>query len=1137
MIRVFNPTDRDFTSNGDAVIVPIKARVKNNVNGEFTLELTAESRFYDYLTQGNIIIAPTPQGEQAFRINNQVQRKGDRITVKARHVFYDCENLVIADSYAVDLTCEQALNHFNAATDSISPFKMHSDVTGLNTFRCVRKSLGEAIGTVIERWGGYLVRNNWDISVNKSIGRDLGVTIRYAKNLNELTASYDFSGVATKILPVGKDGILLPELYVYSTVQYSTPYTKAVTISQDINEDDYTTEEEYQAAVIADLRAQAQTLVNKTCYPVITYSLKGKPEKVQDIGDVIQVIDERIGVNITTQVIGYEWDIITESYANLTFGNFGNTLSGLMAKVNSNTKGIVQESVGEVKTEVKNSIDKIYDLLQGSYVVYRGYDILLLDTIPIGAATHVIKFSKDGILVSNNGVNGTFTKVYDITTQRLSVPSISLNGADLGTTLNSKLEATDLVAGQNITITRNGRKQIISAASGSLKYFKETNKSLYGVQDLSTPRFVCDPDYYFDYAVTEHLGQVSDPKIPIRKANDIPCIACSSDFLLPGKTIPFDANTVGWLYGGGIIWVSPDPEGTRYIVSDTDGTDVFEGGYFYGNNHVPNDARLSNYAYQFTYADTTWYASCYAYNSGMNFTALVNDGHIIRNDWQSMGEDTFAKAVARLMNGVNIAVNKTAYSGLSRTTDLALFIGGTDANGTDAPIKFYGDGSYEGIAEDKQDKLTAGANIHIAQDGTISATDTTYSAFVGTDGQTAGSAGLVPAPTVNDANKYLKGDGTWAAGGGGGSSVIANPSGTPTETLQTVEIDGTIYEIEGGASGGGGISSEIIEIATGDGTTSRTFTFSQTPKRIAISWYEGDGVSDWASSYTFTWGDHRAYGFGGNSNSATSGQYPKVASITYGQNGKSFTITAPNAGSACNSSGANDHGYLWADYGNGGAGGIESLADYTWTEILSTNGASGALPSNYNKLLFMAYYAGTVQVYKVIDVAEMKKAMTETSATKYSMSWAWNDNHGNYDTSYFYYDGTNVSIASGYSGVGCKLFAANVNSSGSNVRYSTDEQVAGEWIDGRPIYMKCFQLSNYQLARSAWTIINDVEVPNIDDVIEITVSGYDNANNQYPALGGLLSMRFNGNKLQYYLNVDYPIYVKTIILRYTKTTD
>jgi len=105
-----------------------------------------------------------------------------------------------------------------------------------------------------------------------------------------------------------------------------------------------------------------------------------------------------------------------------------------------------------------------------------------------------------------------------------------------------------------------------------------------------------------------------------------------------------------------------------------------------------------------------------------------------------------------------------------------------------------------------------------------------------------------------------------------------------------------------------------------------------------------------------------------------------------------------------------------------------------------------------------------------------------------------------------------------------------------NVHYSTDEQVIGTWIDGRPIYMKCFQLSNYQLVRSAWTIIDDVEVPNIDDVVEITVSGYD-TDNQYPALGGLLSIRFNGDKLQYFLNIDFPIYVKTIILRYTKTTD
>lgn len=60
-----------------------------------------------------------------------------------------------------------------------------------------------------------------------------------------------------------------------------------------------------------------------------------------------------------------------------------------------------------------------------------------------------------------------------------------------------------------------------------------------------------------------------------------------------------------------------------------------------------------------------------------------------------------------------------------------------------------------------QDKLTAGTNITITGT-TISATDTTYSAFVGATSSVAGSAGLVPAPTTSDPDKYLKGDGSWS---------------------------------------------------------------------------------------------------------------------------------------------------------------------------------------------------------------------------------------------------------------------------------------------------------------------------------------------------------------------------------------
>lgn len=47
-----------------------------------------------------------------------------------------------------------------------------------------------------------------------------------------------------------------------------------------------------------------------------------------------------------------------------------------------------------------------------------------------------------------------------------------------------------------------------------------------------------------------------------------------------------------------------------------------------------------------------------------------------------------------------------------------------------------------------------------------------YMDFVGTDGTTAGTAGLVPAPATTDAGKFLKADGTWDSAGGNSSPAI-----------------------------------------------------------------------------------------------------------------------------------------------------------------------------------------------------------------------------------------------------------------------------------------------------------------------------------------------------------------------------
>lgn len=78
---------------------------------------------------------------------------------------------------------------------------------------------------------------------------------------------------------------------------------------------------------------------------------------------------------------------------------------------------------------------------------------------------------------------------------------------------------------------------------------------------------------------------------------------------------------------------------------------------------------------------------------------------------------------------------------------------------------------------------TAGTNVSISDANVISATDTTYNNFVGTDGSTAGSAGLVPAPATTDSGKFLKADGTWATAGGSGPTVVQTTGNSTTDVM------------------------------------------------------------------------------------------------------------------------------------------------------------------------------------------------------------------------------------------------------------------------------------------------------------------------------------------------------------------
>lgn len=96
--------------------------------------------------------------------------------------------------------------------------------------------------------------------------------------------------------------------------------------------------------------------------------------------------------------------------------------------------------------------------------------------------------------------------------------------------------------------------------------------------------------------------------------------------------------------------------------------------------------------------------------------------------------------------------------------------------GENDPLEY----TWEPIAGDVPEYV-AGDNVTITDESgsmVISATDTTYSNFTGTDGAAAGTSGLVPAPATTDAGKFLKADGTWeTVQAGGGATIFYKDSG------------------------------------------------------------------------------------------------------------------------------------------------------------------------------------------------------------------------------------------------------------------------------------------------------------------------------------------------------------------------
>ena len=411
MICLYDSNETTFTSNGLVVLSDaISCTITEELNGAYFLEMEYpldERGKWQYLLENNIIKADG----QLFRIYHKVKTLNG-IKINARHIFYDLLENLLEDVRPTGLSGYGALDWILTRTQYAHPFTSMGDVGGINTKYFVRKNPVDAImGTdgIIATWGGELVRNNFEIKLLGSRGLDRGVLVAYGKNIQGIEETLDTSGICTRLMPIGKDGLMLAEKYIDSPyiANYPNPKIKVVDFS------DFETEVTLRAAGVAYM------LSAKIDIPQFNYKIdflelskteeyKGYAvlEKVYE-GDTVTIRHSKLGIDLKAKVIKTTFNDITKRLEKIELGSFKPNLATGINNAIQEVRREITNNNSFLELAIENATTLLTTAL-GGFVVKRDGELLIMDTKDPMTATKVWRWNVNGLGYSSTGINGPY---------------------------------------------------------------------------------------------------------------------------------------------------------------------------------------------------------------------------------------------------------------------------------------------------------------------------------------------------------------------------------------------------------------------------------------------------------------------------------------------------------------------------------------------------------------------------------------------------------------------------------------------------------------------------------------------------------------------------------------------------------
>ena len=404
----------------------LSCKVTQELNGQYELELhyPVEGIHYGEIALRSILRATVgPDGGlQPFRVYRIVPGMSGTAAIYARHIAYDLGGYVVSPVTAADAPSAVAGIKSHALPAGM-PFTLTTDKTAAAPMAVTVPTgawalLGGQQGSLLDVYGGEYEFDGWTVRLLTRRGADRGVSVRYGKNLTDLTQDANCANCYTGVVPYWRgNGITVTAAPVYAEGDFG--YTRLMPLDLSSSFEQQPTQAQLQAEAAAYVKR------NQIGVPAVSWDVKlallSQASGYEDVafleqiylGDTVGVYFQRLGVNAKARVNKIVWNCLLERYDSVALGS-----------VKANIAATIAGQQGQINAKPSVSmVEKISASLTSALLGAKGGSVRLLDTNGDGEpdelyiaddpdptkAKKVWRFNYEGWAASSTGYNGPYT--------------------------------------------------------------------------------------------------------------------------------------------------------------------------------------------------------------------------------------------------------------------------------------------------------------------------------------------------------------------------------------------------------------------------------------------------------------------------------------------------------------------------------------------------------------------------------------------------------------------------------------------------------------------------------------------------------------------------------------------------------